>query len=72
MPERTLSLSREKDSIHSGISLQKGAFIVHYGFRSCNKLDPLLQVYWLGTFDVSLDLNSKLLFRDELALSEPS
>ena len=29
-------LKREKDSVHSGISLQKGAFVVHYGFRNSN------------------------------------
>ena len=32
MPEWTLSFSREKDSFHSGITLQKGAIIVRYGF----------------------------------------
>jgi hypothetical protein len=31
---------REKDSVHSGISLQKGAIIVRYGFR-WNILIPL-------------------------------
>ena len=33
--ERCLSESclREKDSFHPGISLKKGASIVHYGFR---------------------------------------
>ena len=30
---KTLSFSREKDSFHSGISLQKGAIIVPYGFK---------------------------------------
>ena len=28
-----LSFSREKDSVHSGISLQKGPIIIHYGFN---------------------------------------
>ena len=32
MPEWILSFSLEKDSVHSGISLQKGAFVVRYGF----------------------------------------
>jgi hypothetical protein len=31
-PSKHISL--EKDSVHSGISLQKGAFIGHYGFIS--------------------------------------
>ena len=36
--EWMLSFSLEKDSLHSGISLQKGAFIVLYGFSQspCN------------------------------------
>ena len=32
MPEWMLSFSLERDSVHSGISLQKGAFVVCYGF----------------------------------------
>ena len=32
MPERKLSFSLEEDSFHSGISLQKGAFIVSFSF----------------------------------------
>ena len=32
-PEWTLSFSREKYSVHSGVSLQKEAIIVRYGFR---------------------------------------
>ena len=43
MHEWTLSaFSREKDSIHSGISLQKGALIVHYGFGKLGILCWLL------------------------------
>ena len=33
MPEWTMSFSRKRDSVHSRISLQKGAFVVPYGFR---------------------------------------
>ena len=30
--------SLEEDSVHSGISLQKGAFVVHYGFDTIQQL----------------------------------
>ena len=30
--------SLEEDSVHSGISLQKGAFVVHYGFNTIQQL----------------------------------
>ena len=34
MPEGTLSFTRETDSVPSGISLQRGAFVVRHGFSS--------------------------------------
>ena len=45
------TITREKDSFHSGISFQKGAFVVRYGFRDIkiNLMKILAPLFNLGT-----------------------
>ena len=52
MPEWKESFSSQKDCFHSGMSLQKGAFIVRYGFSQCK----LMEIFW---FKQEICLNRK-------------
>ena len=67
MPEWKLS-SLEKDSFHSGISLQKGASVLRYGFSTIQKMFLLKD----GLKEIFLQFSWKIVFKNSVFSESPT